>query len=119
MIPVYLAEMEELKHSDPDIIKEFESGNWVVNQNSQSSFCAVGADHALEHVNRSMKCGGGLVGITQNPRTERNKFFLISPELERLSNEAKNMAGLSNNKTHKNHYNLTDAVLMREEKCVT
>ena len=67
MIPVYLAEMEELSKSDPDILKEFENGNWVVNKNSESSFCALGADHAHEHVNRSMKVTGGLLGITQNP----------------------------------------------------
>ena len=53
MIPVYLADMEALKQ-----------------------FCAVGADHVLEHINRSIKVSGGLVGISA-----RTKFFLISQSL--------------------------------------
>ena len=115
MIPIYLAEMEALKESDPDIIEEFQQRNWVVNKNGQASFCALGADHALEHINHSMKVSGGLVGITLNPNA-RNKFFLITPELARLAEKAKNMAGLSRQKTTGEHHNLTTAVLVHEEK---
>ena len=82
MMPVYIAEMDSLKLTNPDIIKEFQQGNWVVNKNSEVSFCALGADHALEHINRSMKVTGGLVGITLNANV-RDKFFLIAPELAR------------------------------------
>jgi len=53
MIPIYLAEMESLNESDPDIVEEFQQGHWLVNKNSDTSFCALGADHALEHINRS------------------------------------------------------------------
>ena len=65
MIPLYLAEMKALKHTDPLIWEEFQNGNWVVNKTS-IPFCAIGADHALEHLNRGMKVAGGLVGITLN-----------------------------------------------------
>jgi len=64
MIPVYLAEMSSLKASDPEIYAEFIHGNWVVNKNAEVPFCAIGADNALEHKNRSMNVSGGLVGIT-------------------------------------------------------
>ena len=87
MIPLYLADMESLKLSDPDVYREFLDGNWVVNKNQHVPFCAIGADHALEHINRSMKVTGGLVGITLNANA-RTKFFLISPELARLAGEA-------------------------------
>ncbi|CAH3185540.1 unnamed protein product, partial [Porites lobata] len=117
MIPIYLAEMESLNESDPDIVEEFQQGNWVVNKNSDTSFCELGADHALEHINRSMKVSGGLIGITLNP-SARNKFFLIAPELARLAEEAKNMAGLSRQKKAKEHHNLSTAVLVREERNV-
>ena len=80
MIPLYLAKMKSLKTTDPDIEAEFQNGNWVINKNEMVPFCALGADNALEHVNRSMKVSGGLVGITLNP-SARAKFFLISPEL--------------------------------------
>ena len=111
MIPIYLAEMESLNESDPGIVEEFQQGNWVVNKNSDTSFCALGADHALEHINRSMKVSGGRIGITLNP-SARNKFFLIAPELARLAEEAKNMAGLSRQKK------ASTAVLVREERNV-
>ena len=79
MVPLYLAEMDSLPATDPDVFAEFLSGNWVVNKNSNIPFCALGADHALEHVNRSMKVQGGLVGITLN-QTARNKFFSLLPK---------------------------------------
>ena len=67
VIPLYLAEMKSLKETDLEIYNEFMEGNWVVNKNSDVPFCALGADHALEHINRSMKVTGGLVGITEYP----------------------------------------------------
>ena len=117
MIPIYLAEMESLNESDPEIVEEFQQGNWVVNKNSDTSFCALGADQALEHINRSMKVSGSLIGITLNP-SARNKFFLIAPELARLAEEAKNMVGLSRQKKAMEHHNLSTAVLIREERNV-
>ena len=94
VIPVYLAQMKSLQTSDPDTYREFQDGNWVVNKNTITPLCAIGADHGLEHVNRSMKVNGGLIGITQN-EAARTKFFLIAPELARLAQEAKDMAGVS------------------------
>ncbi|XP_015770587.1 PREDICTED: uncharacterized protein LOC107349002 [Acropora digitifera] len=116
MIPLYLAEMASLEASDPSIHQEFMNGNWVVNKNNRVSFCAVGADNALEHLNRSIKVSGGLVGITQN-ESARAKFFLIAPELARLSSEAKSMAGVSLH-TPEQHHNLSAAIVAREGKGV-
>lgn len=42
-------------------------------------------------------------------------FFLIAPELARLSSEAKEMAGMSH-KTQGKHHNLAVFVLQREDK---
>jgi len=114
MIPLYLAEMASLSESDPEIYEEFQQGNWIVNKNAQVAFCAVGADHALEHINRSMKVSGGLVGITLN-ESARAKFFLIAPELARLAEQANTLAGLSSNHS-RHHHNLTAADIQREEK---
>ena len=66
IMPLYLAEMDSLPKTDPDLYAEFLSGNWVVDKNSSVPLCALGADHGLEHVHRSMKVSGGLVGITLN-----------------------------------------------------
>lgn len=116
MIPVYLAEMEIVKETDPEIYQEFQNDNWVVNKNAKVAFCAVGADNALEHVNRSLKVSGGLIGITLNP-TARTKYSLIAPELARLAEQAKLIAGTSS-KTQTSHYKLTTAVKLREERNV-
>ena len=64
-----------------------------------------------------MKVSGGLVIITQNP-SARSKFFLIAPELARLAEQAKAMAGVSTKMQHQ-HHNLTLAVLSREENNVS
>ena len=114
MIPVYLAEMQMLHESDPEIYVEFKQGNWVGNKNSCVPFCAVGPDNALEHVNRSMKVSGGLVGITLNPKA-RTKYFLIAPELARLAEQAKQMAG-SSSTTPKHHHTLATAVRLLQER---
>ena len=45
------------------------------------------------------------IGITLNP-SARNKFFLIVPEIARLTEEAKNMAGLTRQKKKKNQRNI-------------
>ena len=76
MMPLYLAEMDSLPKTDPDVCAEFFSGNWVVDKNSNLPFCALGADHGLEHVNRSMKVSGGLVGITLNQAARPSSFSL-------------------------------------------
>ena len=114
MMPLYLAEMDSLPKTDPDVYAEFLSGNWVVNKNSSVPFCALGADHGLEHVNRSMKVSGGLVGITLN-QAARTKFFLIAPEMAGLAGQAKDMAGVAS-KIQTRHHNHTPAVASRECK---
>ena len=115
MIPLYLAEMQKLPKSDPEIYQEFLNGNWVVNKNEDVAFCALGADHALEQINRSMKVSEGLVGITLNPNA-RTKFFFIAPELACLAEEAKEMAGTSTANEGTHHHTLTTSVLSHEEK---
>ncbi|KAK3753092.1 hypothetical protein QZH41_010830, partial [Actinostola sp. cb2023] len=99
MIPLYLAEMKALPNTDPEIYAEFQNGNWVVNKNPRVAFCALGADHSLEHINRSMKVTGGLVGITLNT-SARAKFFLIAPELARLAGQAKDMQYIESDEIH-------------------
>ena len=114
MMPLYLAEMSSLPTTNPDVHAEFLSGNWVVNKNSTVPFCALGADHGLEHINLSMKVSGGLVGITLN-QAARTKFFLIAPEMANFAGQAKDMAGVAS-KIQTRHHNQTTAVVSREDK---
>lgn len=91
---------------------QFDSGTWVVNKNAIVPFCSIGTDNALEQINRSMKVAGGLVGITLNPAA-RAKFFLISTQLARLSEEGKLLAGMS---SPIHHHGLSSSVLTLQEK---
>ena len=88
----------------------------MVNKNQEVPFCAVGGDNTLEHLNRSMKVSGGLVGITLNA-SARTKFSLIAPELARLATEAKSMAGLTTDpKEH--HHDFSPAITTNENKAI-
>lgn len=58
-----------------------------------------------------------MVSITQNP-SARAKLFLIAPELAGLAEQAKEIAGVSV-KIQDQHYNLSLAVLSREENNVS
>jgi len=49
-----------------------------------------------------MKVKGGLSGITQKPAALL-RFFLIAPELSRLSEEVMQMAGISSSQRTKHH----------------
>lgn len=111
LMPLYIAEMKSMKSA---LTKEFRDGNRVVNKNMDIPFCALGADHALKHINRSMKVAGGLIGITLNPKA-RTKFFLIAPELAKLAGEARQVARISSD-THSRHHALSKSVLLRQEK---
>jgi len=103
-MPLYLAEMTALQSTDPDIHQEFIDGNFVVNKN-QIPFCAIGVDHALEHINRIIKVTGELVGITHNVSAQE-RFFLTAPELSRFAEGAHVMAG-SPTTTCKKHHDLS------------
>ena len=98
MIPFYLAELKIL----PEIFMK-SSAKVIV------PFCTLGADHALEQINRSMKVSGGLVGITLNPNA-RIKFFLIAPELARLAEDAEEKVGTTPAKEGSHHHTLSASV---------
>ena len=72
-------------------------------------FCGLGADNALEHVNRALKVIGALVGISLKTTAH---YLLIFPELAHLAEEEKSMAGVSRKVQDKSH-NLTAAVTSR------
>jgi len=106
--------MTALQSTDPDIHQEFINVNFVVNEN-QIPFCAIGVNHALEHINRIMKVTVGLVGITQNASAQE-RFFLTAPELSRLAKEAQVMAGSPMSTTCQEHHDLSLAVWTIQEE---
>ena len=115
MVPLYLTQMKQLESTDPDIHAEFMAGNFCVNKNEEL-FCAIGPDHAIEHVNKIMKIQGGLKGLTQQPAAMA-RWFLIASELSHLSNEAETFAGIVSTKQTR-HHDASLSVLQRYEQNV-
>ena len=64
-----------------------------------------------------MKVSGGLIGITLNA-SARTRFFLIGPELARLSEEAQTMVGVKV-KTPTLHHTISTTYHAREEANVS
>jgi hypothetical protein len=115
-VPEYIAKMYELQHSDPDVWDELVNGNFCVKK-SLIPFTSLGVDQALEQENRTMKVLGRLRSLTQKPAALA-RFFLVAPELARLSLEAENMVGLSRlNTTHQ--YQLTDQLYRSKNRKYT
>lgn len=105
LAPLYLAQMQKIEVDDPDM-----QGNFCIKKN-EIPFCAIGPDHAIEHVNKMMKIRGGLKGLTQQPAA-MTRWFLIAPELSRLAANAESMVGVQRSMP-KRHHDLTDAVIIR------
>ena len=116
MVPLYLAQMDKLKTSDPDIHQEFLEGNFCV-QKSEVPFTAIGPDHGIEHVNRETKVSGGLKGLTQQPSPMARCFF-IAHELSRLASETEGLTGASH-KSRTHHHDLSQSILDRFEQNVS
>ena len=112
-VPHYIAKMQEIEKDDPSVWQEFIQGNFCVKK-SCVPFSSIGVDHAIEHLNRSMKVMGGIRGITQKPGA-LTRFFLIAPKLARLSKEAEELAAVAEGGCKK-HHDLTPAAVHRQEQ---
>lgn len=71
-------------------------------------FCAIGPDHAMEHVNKLMKIRGGLKGLTQQPAAMA-RWFLVAPELSELATQAEHMLGVQR-ASPSHHHDLSDEI---------
>ena len=107
--PVYVASMLQLEQEDPDTWKYLEE-NFSINKTG-IPFASIGTDHALEQDNRRMKVSGGLIGLTQNS-TALNRFCLIAPVLNSLSEQFYSTYSV-NNDQREQHYQLTGSYLPR------
>lgn len=115
MVPLYLAQMEQLELRDPDLQEGFMKGNFCVNTND-IPFCATGPDHAIGHANKIMKIHGDLKGLTQQPAALA-RWFLIAPELSRLAAEAETLVGIQTHSS-RHHHDLSTAVIYRFDENV-
>ena len=111
MVPLYLGQMHRLKIDDLDIHHEFMQGNFCANKN-EIPFCAIGLDHAIEHVNKLMKIRGGLKGLTQQPAAMA-RWFLVAPKLSRLTGTQAEYMVEVRRTSSSHHHDLSDLVTSR------
>ena len=76
-LPVYLADMQRLELTHPDVYKEFAAGNHSISHSGQP-FSQVSADMALEQsINADSKSRGGVIGISQSSAALERWFLTI------------------------------------------
>ena len=86
---IFLADMKMLPQTAPEVQQAFESGHFVTKETA-STFNQIPDDQALEHVNKSEKGAGGLVGITRTD-SARDRWCLTYNECAKLSEDTKEM----------------------------
>ena len=82
LIPVYIAQMRNIKIYEEKIWNFFENRNFGVNK-SHFPFSAISADHGIEQLSQELKIVGGVKGLLQNENA-LNHFILCAPLLDSL-----------------------------------
>ena len=75
-LPIHIFDLKNLPKS---VESEFKSGKFVVTKTSRI-FSSIPLDQAHEQLNKDVKTSGGIIGITQNPKT-LSKWMTSGPEL--------------------------------------
>ena len=114
--PRYISDMQSLKLKHPNTWMELEAGNISITKTEDIPFVSLGADHALEQVNKTIKDPSSLIGISNNANA-RQRFFLATPELGCLATEYKNQFA-QRTKVAREHHNLMPNVINREHTII-
>ena len=114
--PRYITDMYDLRINHPDTWKELEAGNLSVTKND-IPFVSIGADHACEHLNKMMNVYSGLVGISNNANA-RQRFFMASPELSRMSGKFKSQFGTGAGGKDTEHPDLGSSRINRDHEAI-
>ena len=113
---VFLADMKRLPCTAPEVHQGFQHGDFVTKE-TKHAFNQIADDQALEHVNKSGKVAGGLVGITRT-ESARDRWCLTYNERAKLSEDTKEMFGIGTAKDGVGHKDLGKARVQRDEEDV-
>ena len=80
----------------PDVLREFEHGNFVVHKTT-NKFSAIAIDQCHEQNNAMVKGSGGAIGLTGNPGALR-RWMVAGPEIARIITEFEEQARRPQNK---------------------
>ena len=115
LLPVYLAEMQDLKRTDKVIWEAFSKGEFSV-QKTPIPYTALGMDHAGEQVNKIIKISGGLIGVSRNENA-RARYFLTVPIISKIASNFK--SGSTEYKHHENNKTCSKRQTLMKEKLAT
>ena len=82
LIPLHLAQMNDIQENNPELWECLKSGDFVVNK-SGIPFSSLFTDQALEQEIKNLKRYGGIVGISQND-TALDRMMHATPHLSRI-----------------------------------
>ena len=104
---VFITDKEHLAQVSPEVYQGFLEGDFVAKDTTQS-FNQVQFDLRLEHINKTGKVAGGLVGITRT-ETARNRWSITYNERASLAEDTRALFGLEHEDddeevTHKDCY---------------
>ena len=117
-IPEFIARMDDIKTSNPELWKSFSDGEFAVNTSNRIPFTRIGVDQAMEHLNKSTKGQGGICGITRYPATLL-KFCLTAPELTRLADESQQLVNTTSTTASQQHHQLSPSKIARQERPIS
>ena len=90
---VFIADMEHLAQTAPRVYQGFLDGDFVAKE-AKHTFNEMPFDLCLEHINKTGKVAGGLVGITRN-ETARNRWSITYNERASLAQDTRSLFGLT------------------------
>ena len=95
-LSVHIRDMMTLGEKHPDVLREFEHGNFVVHKTT-NKFCAIAIDQCHEQNNAMVKGSGEAIGLTGNPGALR-RWMVAGPEIARIITEFEEQARRPQNK---------------------
>lgn len=115
---VFLADMNQLVHTAPEVLAGFKEGDFGVKESTQK-FNQIPDDQGLEHVNKMGKIAGGVIGITRS-ETALNRWGLTYIDRARIADETRDMLGVAENNDDDQlvHKESGKARLLRDESDV-
>ncbi|XP_072398756.1 uncharacterized protein [Diabrotica undecimpunctata] len=97
---IYLMDMYKLHEEALEVHEEFMRGNFVVKR-LNGNFNQLSVDQALEHINKTSKDAGGIVGLTKNS-TKLDEWFLSYNMIGMMVDEFRASLDLSNHSSSQN-----------------
>ena len=79
-VPLHLAQMNQVKHNDPETWQALERGDFAVARFG-IPFTDLFVDHVLEQKIQQLKVVGGITGITQN-KEALERYFSLHPSYQ-------------------------------------